>query len=182
MSIIHEALGKAQSGTELNGSGQRTERDIKPEETKPAVKPVSRTIKRPRAKLELYKKALVAIALLGLMAFALVSTGRFLIKISFGSSGASARNAQEVSYRPIIRDRVKDSEIIPGASTETLKRTTGPELVLNGIMYLEEGPRAIINNFIVETGDSVLGARVAEINRESVILEYENVEITLKLR
>jgi hypothetical protein len=57
-----------------------------------------------------------------------------------------------------------------------------PELVLSGIMYLESGPRAIINNVIVGKGDTICGAIVRVINRKSVVLESGDTEVTLNLK
>jgi hypothetical protein len=64
----------------------------------------------------------------------------------------------------------------------TVVRSEPPDLILNGIMYLETGPRALINNAIVGAGDTVNGATVTAINKKSVILTYNNVEITLNLK
>jgi hypothetical protein len=96
------------------------------------------------------------------------------------------KRPQEVSYKPIVKNEISStgaavSQSQPISSIGIPRVLRGPDLTLNGIMYLEEGPRAIINNFIVEIGDFVSGAKVTRINRQSVILEYENVEITLSL-
>jgi hypothetical protein len=57
-----------------------------------------------------------------------------------------------------------------------------PDLELNGIMYLQDRPRAIINGNMVEAGESVSGARINTITRDSVLLNYNDLEITLKLK
>lgn len=54
--------------------------------------------------------------------------------------------------------------------------------VLSGIMYLESGPRAIINNIIVGIGDTVSGAVVRSISKRSVELEFGDSKITLSLK
>ncbi|MCX5678204.1 MAG: hypothetical protein NTY76_03750 [Candidatus Omnitrophica bacterium] len=177
MSIIQEALEKAQS-------------DVK--DVKPAVQEIAKasgvkkapvTKKAPIAN----KRALMAVVLLALMTFAVFSAGRFLSKIGDRTDRTSAANSQEVSYRPLVRDQAKSPNTAGSreqisVSPENLKAPESPKLVLNGIMYLDDGPRAIINNFIVGLGDSVSGAKVTRINRQSVILEYQNVEITLSLK
>lgn len=56
------------------------------------------------------------------------------------------------------------------------------DLTLNGIMYVREKPRAIINGNVVEVGESVGGAKVTAINEGSVLLNYNDREITLKLK
>lgn len=162
MSIIQEALEKAQSN----------------------VKPV---VQRIAKALAADKRALMAVMLLALMAFAVFSAGIFLSNAGNRADRTSAANSQEVRYRPLVRDQARGSNSIGGregisAYPGGLKTPESPKLVLSGIMYLEEGPRAIINNFIVGSGDSVLGAKITRIDRQSVVLEYENVEITLSLK
>ena len=64
-------------------------------------------------------------------------------------------------------------------------RIAGPEMPmfdLNGIMFLENGPKAIINNVVVEEGDVISGALVAEIHSQNVLLKFDDSEITLKLK
>ena len=62
------------------------------------------------------------------------------------------------------------------------KKPASPEFVLNGIMYLEGSPRAIINDSMVEAGDMVNGARVVKIDKRNVLLEYNGVEMSLDLK
>jgi hypothetical protein len=49
-------------------------------------------------------------------------------------------------------------------------------------MYLPSHPQAIINNSVVTEGDTVSGAVVKRISRNSVVLEYDKLEITLNLK
>ena len=107
---------------------------------------------------------------------------------------------------PVTQNRDEKTAILPApaiaARQDTIYRTVGdesskykdsvepnsvvraepPDLALNGIMYLETGPRAIINNKIVQEGDMVGGATVVLINKNSAILKYNDVEITLSLK
>ena len=61
-----------------------------------------------------------------------------------------------------------------------------PNLVLNGIMYIEEKPKAIINGTVVRVGDVISGATVTSITENNVLLKYNNndnqVEMALKLK
>ena len=57
-----------------------------------------------------------------------------------------------------------------------------PSLILNGIMYLTDNPKAIINNCIVSEGETVDGATVVKINKNNVVLNFNDTEITLKLK
>lgn len=53
--------------------------------------------------------------------------------------------------------------------------------ILDGIMYIADRPRAIINNIIVGEGEVVDGANVEKINKDNVVLKYNESEVTLKL-
>jgi hypothetical protein len=185
MSIIQEALEKARSSTKpIDPGAGITPAPKKIENPRAAARPVmKKAVKLPTST----RRALMAATLLAVMAFAIFSAGRFLSNISNRPDRTSAAKAQEVSYRPLVKNKAS----LSNADTETdrtnalvagFKKTQNPELVLNGIMYIEEEPRAIINNFIVKTGDSVGGAVITNINSQSVILEYEDVEITLSLK
>lgn len=90
---------------------------------------------------------------------------------------ASSPPRQEAIYKTI-----EQSPAAAAGQAASVVRSAPPDLLLNGIMYLEAGPRAIINNAIVGVGDMVSGATVTAINKKSVILAYNNVEITLNLK
>ena len=57
---------------------------------------------------------------------------------------------------------------------------------MNGIMYIEENPKAIINGIVVREGDVIGGAIVASITENNVLLKYNNndnqVEVSLKFK
>jgi hypothetical protein len=53
--------------------------------------------------------------------------------------------------------------------------------VLNGIMFLVDGPRAIINDIMVGEGETVGGAKVAKIKKDKVVLEYKESEVYLDI-
>lgn len=92
---------------------------------------------------------------------------------------------QDTIYKTIENSLPETAGTIPAAQTPapaSIVRAEPPELVLNGIMYLESGPRAIINNAIVGEGDMVNGATILTINKKNVILKFNNVEITLNLK
>jgi hypothetical protein len=56
------------------------------------------------------------------------------------------------------------------------------EFTLSGIMDLEDGPRATINNATLSEGDNVGGAKVVKINNDSVVLKKRDAEIVLHLK
>jgi len=87
---------------------------------------------------------------------------------------------QEASYRPVLPSIVFQKQEEKGKEKEKLP--PAPEFTLNGIMYLEEGPRAIVNDAMVELGDTVNGATVVKIDRRSVMLRRDDGEVTLNLK
>lgn len=87
-----------------------------------------------------------------------------------------------VRHQEAIYKTIEPASAAERLSPRTVVRTEPPDLMLGGIMYLENGKRAIINNVIVSEGDMVAGATVGAINKKSVILTYNNVEITLNLK
>ncbi len=74
----------------------------------------------------------------------------------------------------------------PSALASSGQTNQSPNLVLNGIMYVEEKPKAIINGMVVREGDVISGATVTFITENNVLLKYNNndnqVEVTLKLK
>lgn len=56
-----------------------------------------------------------------------------------------------------------------------------PKLSLQGIFWDVEDPLALINKTVVRRGDTVKGAKVAQITPDKVILVYRGKSLTLKL-
>ena len=56
-----------------------------------------------------------------------------------------------------------------------------PNFELNGIMYIEERPQAIINGYILQEGDSLSGATVMLIDKDYVLLNVNDSNVRLKL-
>jgi hypothetical protein len=66
-------------------------------------------------------------------------------------------------------------------STTENRVSTRLEWVLGGIVYSHSNPFALINKKAVKIGDRVGRATVVRIEKESVTLEYQGRQITLKL-
>lgn len=184
MSIIQEALHKAQVDVKAPEARQDGSQVKNTYEVKTALKPA---VKKIKGKTTPVMKILTSLLLIVLAAFAVFSAKQFLSSGKKSQDKISDSPTQEVTYRPIVKTDAKISDDIgPQGQTvaaASLKDIAGhPSLMLNGIMYLEERPRAIINNSIVEAGDSVGGATVTKINPKNVVLEYNDVEITLNLK
>lgn len=69
-------------------------------------------------------------------------------------------------------------ENLKSLSTSTLS----PMLNLNGIVYDEERPYAIINNKVLLRGDTIEGATLIEINRDNVKFMFDGKEIVLNAK
>lgn len=182
MSIIQEALKKAQM--------TYAKEAIKMEPPKNVDTDI--VVNRPRRLTTSFAKLIPGVALLVLVAgFGLNS---FLSKSSVESRRDGSYH--DVSYKTIVRDDslrkmpdpgigIRAEDIAPSVKSVISSGTAfvhAPDLELNGIMYLQERPRAIINGNIVGIGESVNGARIDAINSNNVLLNYDNLEITLKLK
>lgn len=192
MSIIQEALKKVEPVDSV-----RTVKDARAEKaSSPDVIPAKAEqpvpVKRRAAIANSPSK--IPVFIVGVIALALTGTGIFyILKRPAPSVPAPAvkpleepASHQDTIYKTIEQSVTGD----PGAavakdiasSPPSIVRAEPPDLVLNGIMYLETGPRAIINNAIVSEGDMINGATVSSINRKNVILKFNNLEITLNLK
>lgn len=92
-------------------------------------------------------------------------------KEAAASTSKAGESKQDVSY--------KAPSELPTAKTVT---PAPPALVLSGIMYVADNPRALINDCIVCEGEMVSGAVVKKINPTNVVLDHKNTEITLRLK
>ncbi len=96
-------------------------------------------------------------------------TGKALKKIS--NELKEERPELRVSYRnPLIPSFIKGT-----AEEEPVF------LVLSGIVYDIEKPLAIINDFVLKTGDSISGLKIVRIGPETVTLSDNKRRITLNL-
>ena len=180
MSIIQEALKKVQKYAQDGQSRTPYQQKYGPEERPLIEKPPAKSA----GKISFEKIALkiaIPLVVIALLIVTGIIAGQFLRKAARAGKAAvitPAAPSQDAAYKPI-----KPSETIaetPPKSAET--KAQAPEFILNGIMYLEGGPRAIINDSMVEVGDNVSGAVIVKINRKSVILQFNGTEITLNLK
>ena len=56
-----------------------------------------------------------------------------------------------------------------------------PEINLSGIVYSADDSYCILNNKIVKTGDSVQGARLVSVSKNTVKLDYQGQEMLLSV-
>lgn len=175
MSIIQEALKKAQN---YIGENRKSALDSFPESPRASQRGPGPNI-------------ILVVILFVTLAFVLKG---FLPEIKFKKEAALKKAVevedpkahQEVAYKPLrpaIESKAQDVklDVSPTQIRHEIKPQY-PELVLNGIMYLAERPQAIINNSVVEEGDTVSGAKVLSIKKNTVILNFNDVEISLSLK
>jgi len=197
MSLIQEALDKVQEKRFGKGSVKAKSAAV-PE---PAAVITGNRPAEP-VKKEVHFTVPVAGAAVAVAAIALV-----LIFVLFGSnlSGSAAKKAgptrprlevrQNVIYKPITpvseekSDAASAAQAVMAPVIEAMAKTSSsgissrmPKLILNGIMYVEGNPRAIVNGYTVLEGDSVSGAVVKEIRKDSVVFNANDVEITIDLK
>lgn len=183
MSIIQEALKKAQT--------TYTEETVKTALPRRAdTDAVSAAQKKRRAAIPFIKPVSAAVLLILIAGF-----GLNLFFSQNSAKTAKDRSHQNVSYRPVAKDAASENPSDAGLGirvediTSPIKRVissgaalvSAPDFQLNGIMYIQDSPRAIINGNMVKVGGSISGARITAINKNSVLLNYNDMEITLEL-
>lgn len=173
MSIIQEALKKAE---EVRGGNKSEAKSFVRTAAMPNVEAVPVHRKGFRF-VNNTNKTLLSVLLLS-------SFIVFIVAISLLSEKSAKRNVSIPinTEIPLKAEAYSEASIVPAQLIEGKAKMEEPGLVLNGIMYLKDSPRAIINDVMVEEGDVVRGARVNKIYEKSVTLELKHAEVTLKLK
>ncbi len=183
MSIIQEALEKAQSNLKPFERLKEKMPEDSIEVPEPYAKPVAQK-KSARQSVANMLTPAITIMVLAACGFFLSATFPHKIIIPQDTKEISTHR---VSYRPLVKTDVVLSDVSISNTRQAIPEgilppVSSPDLVLNGIMSLSDGPRAIINNSIVGVGDSISRAKIIKINSQSVIMEYRDAEITLSLK
>lgn len=84
---------------------------------------------------------------------------------------------EETVFEPVPQANAKQE----GKASVDVTKERPPNFILNGIMHLEDGPKAIINGYIVDKGDKINGATVMDINEDSVLVSLDDSKVKLKL-
>ncbi len=74
---------------------------------------------------------------------------------------------------------IEESPMLGSADTQTLLRA--PQLNLSGIVYSPQEAYCIINNKIAKAGDTVNGAKLISVSRNTVTLDYQGKAMTLSV-
>ena len=188
MSIINEALKKAVREKEFGFSSQ--DRDT-----------VRRNIeiefqrKKPRFNWGPIFVLLVLVLIAGPIVAPVFSTP-FKASYSQGnlSSGSAIKNipiqpTADIAKAIIVTENssetrraqfgIEESPMLGGSQMQALSRS--PQLSLSGIVYSPEEAYCIINNKIVKSGDTIRGAKLISISRNTATLDYQGNKITLSV-
>ena len=169
MSIIQEALRKAQKTPVVRNAA------IPAQKPSPETGNIFVSVEKPKTKNDM-RLALYALLVLAVFSF-------FAVKyFSLAPQKPAARPSAHPKDKAAPVETVQP-DILSLAVEEQSVAVKGPRenFKLSGIMHLENGLRAIINNLTVVEGDEVNGATVTSITEDSVLLKKGSSEITLRL-
>lgn len=182
MSIIQDALRKAQPRykTEREPDRDRAAQEAISVKAAPhgakTVKPEN-TNKAHQRTIFLVSAALFILAVSGGIYFNRIGHVVKSDKMAGGAASDDTQPRANVS----IPDAAPVTESPAAGKAPDLSKQGAPRFLLNGIMYLDEGPQAIINGAVVKEGDVVNGAAVVKINRNNVLMKFKDEEIVLRL-
>ena len=189
MSIIQEALKRAQ----YNYSGKKGLPQARENSGQETAMPGPVAVTDARL---INKKISIIVYVIVLLSLV---TG-FGIRALFLKIATTNREIESKDPGASLQKIIPDKEVTPPLSSKAVERSTekpsdlasrgqidqSPNLVLNGIMYVERNPKAIINGTVVSEGDVISGATVTSITPNNVLLKYNNndnkVEVALKLK
>lgn len=181
MSIIQEALKKAQVDYMEKKKPERKE----PPRYRMAVPKAdirgkirsARKTKRSITILSIFVVSMLIISALGLRIF-LIHKGSLKKEKNIMKPFLS----KEVSAAPIAEIIAPLSFVKPIDRTDSPAAPPPPIFVLNGTMYLDAKPQAIINGYILEEGDVINGATVMVIDKDYVLLNLKDDKLKLDLK
>ena len=160
MSIIQEALKKVEKPNESRKEKREGSPIFKEE------------IKKPIVEREAIGSKYVYYSITAVL---LILLAGIVIRISYSSPADAPLPIKKAE--PILPKIERREEKL----TSVRRRENVGGFVLNGIMYLIDGPRAIINDIIVGEGETVNGAKVKKIKKDSVLLNYKDSEVALNI-
>lgn len=185
MSIIQEALKKVQS--------DYAQKKISPPKVKIKQEAVpSDTGKRNLFKALRMKKKLTPMRLTIMSSIMVVFISSMVI-VGFGlklfllfRETAEKKRNKEVPLAVVTPQNLSQTKAAPAIpkrnkpSYDTAE-SRPPNFVLNGVMYLDGKPQAIINGYMLEEGDMLNGATVMLIDKDYVLLNLNDSKIKVKM-
>ncbi len=179
MSVIQDALRKAQ-GEYVE---KKTPRIIKEGAPRPKIE--VQTLQKTKKSTSMRLPALAGILMGLLLVYGLISSLQYSRTPKKNTGAASkvettAVRQENTAVSPSAAKRA-DSFSLPKIDPENLITPRPSNFVLNGIMYVENKPQAIINGYILEEGDKIDGAIVLVIEKDCVLLDFNDTNIKLEL-
>jgi hypothetical protein len=161
MSIIQEALKKIEKPVEFH-------EEKRPEKDAPAAE-----AKKPAPHAESAGPKYIYYAITALL---LILLAGIVLRVSY-TPRQNAPYTSTKKVEPILPKIERREE--PQRPIRRKENIGG--FVLNGIMQLVDGPRAIINDIIVGEGETISGAKVEKIKKDGVLLKYNDSEVALDI-
>ncbi|MFA5143119.1 MAG: hypothetical protein WC522_02960 [Candidatus Omnitrophota bacterium] len=178
MSIIQDALKKAQRTITPHDRPARDHVILKPpvEKKNTAKAGGNKVPVKAGGKKGTARKYVVPAVLAGLFLFSILIA---IFSLALFSNMPKESAEPSAPAQPPAADKQTVEQLVIPKDVSDVPRN---EFRLAGIMHLEDGPRAIINNLRVAEGDYVNDAVVTSITDDSVVLKRRNSEITLHLK
>ena len=184
MSIIQDALKKADRKSP-------THRDLTIGYAQARKEEIAEIVTVPHggwAKTRYIAYAIILFILVSIFAasrFSTLKSKNTITQVSIKNKVEPIRVVQPITPAVEKEVLVKKDTAVKNPSEPTLPKESiiqPNEFILSGIMHLEDGPRAIINNMRVSKGDDIDGAKVVSITDETVVLKKQDSEIKLRLK
>ena len=86
-----------------------------------------------------------------------------------------------IIIKPEIPVEIKEPVPVPEPEVVVPPKIEPPSLTINGIVWGDMQPQAIINGTVVNVGDEVSEAKVLSISQNGVQLDYKGVKVDLKI-
>jgi hypothetical protein len=179
MSVIQDALRKAQ-GEYVE---KKAPRIVKEDATR--LKTEVQTSQETKRSIPMRLPALVGIFIGLLLVYGLRLSLQYL-----GMPEKSAKAPDKVETTAVRQENTAispsaakraDSFSLPKMNPVNLITPRPSNFILNGIMYVENKPQAIINGYVLEDGDKINGAIVLAIEKDCVLLDFNDTDIKLEL-
>lgn len=186
MSIIQEALKKAQrKNVAIEIVKKEPVRQDLPEEMPSYIrKPIAKTKNKPEARKPSPRIAFYGIILASVFAVLFIkyypSKPGKNIDTHAASFTHNLMDQAESAQASPVPTAVRTQNIEPAREIKRLIRQG--DFRLSGIMDLEDGRRAIINNLVVVEGDSIGSVKIETITTNSVTLKRGEESLTLQLK
>jgi hypothetical protein len=186
MSIIQEALKKAQGDYAVKKAPREkacpATEELPKKEPSHLHEPVTHTHDRKYPSVRL--PALISVLVILLLVYGLRASLQYTrshekplapARAAAGESAMPAKKTVEAAPESVFSQTAKLDPINFMGPRQSL-------FVLNGIMYIDGKPQAIINGQVLQEGDRISGATVLAIEKDCVLLDLNDTNIRLDIK